>query len=179
MGMSDGDAFLTAIAGQPDDDTVRLVFADFLEEHGEPVRAEFIRTQVQISRLETLPRAELDRHVAVFERNQELIDRHRAELLGPLAAVPAECVEFRRGFVSRLDVPVSLFLTHAERIAGLRPLPAVRVREVAGNLPGFLRCRELGVVTELSAYAPQIPAVPDNDILGGVERLTRLSVLDL
>lgn len=36
-------AFLRAIAANPDDDTPRLVFADWLEEHGEPERAEFVR----------------------------------------------------------------------------------------------------------------------------------------
>ena len=32
--MSDADAFLDAIFAQPDDDTPRLVYADWLEEHG-------------------------------------------------------------------------------------------------------------------------------------------------
>ena len=43
-------AFLRAITSEPADDTARLVYADFLEETGEPVhvaRAEFIRTQIQ------------------------------------------------------------------------------------------------------------------------------------
>ena len=38
--------FLEAILESPDDDAVRLVFADFLEENGEPERAEFIRIQI-------------------------------------------------------------------------------------------------------------------------------------
>lgn len=40
------DAFLYAIVANPDDDTARLVFADWLEEHDEPARAEFIRLQI-------------------------------------------------------------------------------------------------------------------------------------
>src|SRR5262249_44727116 len=38
-------AFIRAIRESPGDDTVRLVYADWLEEHGDPERAEFIRAQ--------------------------------------------------------------------------------------------------------------------------------------
>jgi uncharacterized protein (TIGR02996 family) len=51
--MSDRDALLAAICAQPDEDTPRLVFADYLEEYGESPRAAFIRTQVELAH--TLP----------------------------------------------------------------------------------------------------------------------------
>ena len=41
-------SFLDAILADPADDTVRLVYADWLEEHGRPERAEFIRLQVKL-----------------------------------------------------------------------------------------------------------------------------------
>jgi uncharacterized protein (TIGR02996 family) len=34
--MNDREALLRAVCENPDDDTPRLVFADWLEEHGEP-----------------------------------------------------------------------------------------------------------------------------------------------
>lgn len=40
--------FIKAIKANPADDTVRLVFADWLEEHGRKVRADFIRTQIEV-----------------------------------------------------------------------------------------------------------------------------------
>jgi len=40
--MNERESFMRAIATSPDDDAVRLVFADWLEENGEPERAEFI-----------------------------------------------------------------------------------------------------------------------------------------
>lgn len=49
--MSDRDSFLRAIVAEPDDDLPRLVFADFLDEHGEPERAEFIRVQCELAPL--------------------------------------------------------------------------------------------------------------------------------
>src|SRR5437867_4475006 len=45
------DAFLQAILDAPDDDTPRLVYADWLDEHGDSPRAEFIRVQIERSRL--------------------------------------------------------------------------------------------------------------------------------
>ena len=45
--MTDHQAFLSAIIDRPDDDLLRLVFADFLEERGDPDRAEFIRLQIE------------------------------------------------------------------------------------------------------------------------------------
>ena len=48
--MSDRDAFLAAICAQPDEDTPRLVFADYLEENDEASLAAFIRAQVELAR---------------------------------------------------------------------------------------------------------------------------------
>lgn len=49
--VSDEDALLRAILDRPDDDLPRLVLADWLDEHGEGERAEFIRVQCAIWRL--------------------------------------------------------------------------------------------------------------------------------
>ena len=49
--MNERDALMRAICENPDDDTPRLVFADWLQEHGEEERAEFIRVQVEAARL--------------------------------------------------------------------------------------------------------------------------------
>jgi uncharacterized protein (TIGR02996 family) len=45
--MSDEAALLDVIRAQPDEDTPRLMYADWLQEHGQPERAEFIRLQVK------------------------------------------------------------------------------------------------------------------------------------
>ena len=52
--LSDRDALLAAIRANPDEDTPRLMFADWLDEHGDDAsrtRAEFIRLQCEIARL--------------------------------------------------------------------------------------------------------------------------------
>ncbi len=49
---SDRDSFLTAICESPADDLPRLVYADWLEENGEADRAEFIRVQCALAKME-------------------------------------------------------------------------------------------------------------------------------
>ncbi|VTR94454.1 unnamed protein product [Gemmata massiliana] len=50
--MSDEAAFLAALKANPVDDTARLVYADWLDENGEPVRAEYLRFVVTTARNE-------------------------------------------------------------------------------------------------------------------------------
>lgn len=47
--MSDESALLAAIAANPDDDTARLAYADWLDENDRAEQAEFIRVQVAIA----------------------------------------------------------------------------------------------------------------------------------
>lgn len=42
-------AFIEAVIANPDDDSPRLIYADYLEEQGEYERAEFIRVQVELA----------------------------------------------------------------------------------------------------------------------------------
>jgi uncharacterized protein (TIGR02996 family) len=69
-------AFLQAIRESPDDDTPRLVFADWLSERGN-VRGEFIRVQCELARM-----AEDDPgRPALAEREKELLAAHQREWL--------------------------------------------------------------------------------------------------
>src|SRR6187397_1813565 len=66
--MTDREALLAAVCALPDDDTTRLVFADWLEENGEPERAEFIRVQCEAARLTAAD----DRREALVTRARQL-----------------------------------------------------------------------------------------------------------
>jgi uncharacterized protein (TIGR02996 family) len=48
--MTDHDALLAAICAAPEEDTPRLVLADWLEENDQPDQAQFIRIQIQLAR---------------------------------------------------------------------------------------------------------------------------------
>jgi uncharacterized protein (TIGR02996 family) len=94
-------AFLRAIVAAPDDDTPRLVFADWLDEHGDADRAAFIRVQCQLARL---PADDPNRQ-PLLDRQRQLLERHerawRAEL-PRLAGV--RWGEWQRGFIVRAEV---------------------------------------------------------------------------
>jgi uncharacterized protein (TIGR02996 family) len=49
---NEGDTILRAVLRDPVDDAPRLVYADWLEDHGQPERAEFIRLQCGLPKLE-------------------------------------------------------------------------------------------------------------------------------
>jgi uncharacterized protein (TIGR02996 family) len=55
--VSDGDLLLARIIADPACDAVRLVYADYLEENGQPERAEFVRVQVELDMLAQLQAA--------------------------------------------------------------------------------------------------------------------------
>src|SRR5688500_11695240 len=97
--MSTAAALLRTICETPDDDTARLVYADFIEEEGDPARAEFIRVQIALARLadDDPRRRELE------DREHELQAEHEADWLGlPADAQGLSGWQFERGFVSEI-----------------------------------------------------------------------------
>src|SRR5437763_419291 len=78
-------------SANPEDDNVRLVYADWLEEHGDEAgipdalaRAEFIRLQVRLSPSDAPRWDDPDG----FDRMQDLEQKHRAAWLAELPKVP-------------------------------------------------------------------------------------------
>ena len=75
--MPERDALLRTIRERPDDDGPRLVYADWLEEHGDP-RGEFIRIQCQLAKLPPWD----PRRRALEEREADLLAVHDYDWLG-------------------------------------------------------------------------------------------------
>jgi uncharacterized protein (TIGR02996 family) len=93
--MTHDNAFRRDIIENPDDDTPRLVYADWLDEHGQPERAEFIRVQCELARMPAGDprRAELEaRERELLYRRRSGIDCHRyADSLPTLSRVISAC----------------------------------------------------------------------------------------
>ncbi|VTU00234.1 Uncharacterized protein OS=Nitrospina gracilis (strain 3/211) GN=NITGR_1010043 PE=4 SV=1: LRR_6 [Gemmataceae bacterium] len=121
--MTDEPALLAAVRQHPDDDTPRLVYADWLEENGAAERAAFIRLQCEAARL---PAGTKERRKA--ERAAEaLFKAHKVEWFGPLwkkfhSSKPAvsHC-RIERGFITSLKNDVREFVAHADAIARFAP----------------------------------------------------------
>jgi uncharacterized protein (TIGR02996 family) len=120
------DAFLQAILENPDDDTPRLIYADYLDEHGDPDRAEFIRVQVALASLPPDDR----RREQLGDRERELLAGHREDWLGPLRPLLSGWT-FRRGLLDAITVPAATYLQHATI-----PHPAT-VRRILIDLQDF------------------------------------------
>lgn len=149
--MNTEDALLAAVAANPTDDLPRLVYADWCDENGRPVRAEFIRLQIEIAKKETLPREVVNLFAHLWQRQQELLDDHTDELLGPLAGVVQPLnYEFRRGFLDWVSLTLRDFLNARGRLEPLVLMPEVRVSHAAFALDELASAPHAGLIRELS-----------------------------
>jgi uncharacterized protein (TIGR02996 family) len=139
--MSPDNPFLRALLAQPDDDTLRLAMADWLDENDQPLRAELIRVQIELAR----GVEERDRRVALELRQRDLLIAHDKEWTKPIADVlgcepgewgawvfhgdlldskPGErgALVFHRGFVEYFHLPVTVINRRGEQLARLTPV---------------------------------------------------------
>ena len=142
--MTPDETFLQAIREAPTDDAPRLIYADWLEEHGQADRAEFIRVQCRLSRITRLPETDPQLFTLV-SRAEDLLRSHWQDWVDPLREIvgpwrdrcgggwmrteyhPEGLREFRRGFVESLSLDAERFLRHARQIQKLTPLREVRL----------------------------------------------------
>src|SRR4051794_40513367 len=99
--MDQGEAFLEAIREAPEDDAVRLVYADWLEDEGQVDRAEFIRLQCELARLGPGD----PKGVKLRKRERALLKQHETDW-GELVGFPSSVRgEMRRGFLEHIALP--------------------------------------------------------------------------
>ena len=111
------NAFLSDILANPSDETLRLVFADWLEDHGDIDRAEFIRVECQREKVPDFY-PEWDR---LDLRAKELFHANNERWFGPLEILVDE-FETKRGFVESITLKASLFVKNAKAILALAPV---------------------------------------------------------
>jgi uncharacterized protein (TIGR02996 family) len=120
------DAFLGAILAEPDDDTPRLVYADWLEERGDP-RGEFIRLQVGLFE------ANGSAQMVQIVRAQELLIANEETWAATVRPLVAEC-QFERGFVTGITLPLDAFLEHADTLFARAPIQRVKISDVGTRI---------------------------------------------
>jgi uncharacterized protein (TIGR02996 family) len=108
-------AFLQDIVANPADDTPRLVYADWLDEHGDPGRAEFIRASLRSPEDPVV--ADLRQPLPAGCLVRQELTRLRG--LGVTAAL------FRRGFVEEVELPCAAFVKHAAALFAAAPVTRV------------------------------------------------------
>jgi uncharacterized protein (TIGR02996 family) len=164
--------FLADIVANPEDDTPRLVFADWLEENGQEERAEFIRVQIERARLPKWEAAQVRLRV----REAQLLATNGAAWRAALPRLEGvEWAGFRRGFVAEARL-ASFATLRQEGWREAAPVEAVSVRwprrgetDGLGAIPGL---RELRIAGQLVAHE-------DADRLAASGLLSTLRVLDI
>ena len=172
-------ALWAAIRANPGDDTERLAYADWLQEHGDEARAEFIRVQCRIVQLQTDSRARRKVVPGLRHREQVLLTANRERWVEPVfralhgrgagsLKTVARSVTFQRGFIwgEQFDID---FAHRLATTPHLEPLDHVRVFQGWGQystkkLSQLFAWDGIGCVREfvlLSATDDSIRAVLD------------------
>jgi uncharacterized protein (TIGR02996 family) len=174
--VNDRERFLRAIEAEPDDDAVRLVFADWLEENGDADRARFIRLQCEHHRLkEAAPRGSARRRQELEHKINTLLKRHREEWTAGLPAW-AQKEGFERGFLHVWQMTGKQFLEGAGRIRAVAPLDTLFLRLLKGREGAVFASEHLGGLSRLWVQEAQLTdagvrALTSSPHLGRVRKL--------
>jgi uncharacterized protein (TIGR02996 family) len=150
--MTTAQALFQDILDHPEDDTPRLVLADWWDEYGDDslrARADFLRIQVELARL---PAGDARRQ-ELHSREAQLSLQHGPRWLADLPTLEGVewAREFVRGFVERARVATAgAFRRHAEAMFAAIPLVSLGIRFTQPgerwdliDLPFLERLREL------------------------------------
>jgi uncharacterized protein (TIGR02996 family) len=157
-------AFLAAIREHPDDDAPRLVYADWLDEHGDADRAEFIRLQVRLARM-----APSDpEYGAIRGRSDYLGQVHHVEWAHRLPQLDGVHWEvFHRGFfvAARFRHP-DHFFAHAAQVFAAGPIQELRLHQ-------FTSAHTLRLASTAELRAVRVLDLDDGNKIGntGAEQL--------
>ncbi len=92
--------FFDLIRQNPDDDAPRLIYADWLDDRGDP-RGEFIRVQCELAKI---PSREVAKRHPLESREQLLLKHFQAEWTQSLAKFSARNLQFHRGFLKSAEL---------------------------------------------------------------------------
>ena len=135
------ETFLEAVIANPDDDTPRLFFADWLEENGDPLRAEFIRLQFALAGMAE----DDDRYEELSRREHQITCGNHDLWIGWLARLFRQMgwrpvvgpqfgrAWFRRGFLEQATLDLDAFLRNVNSLFRAGPLRELRLYDLSGE----------------------------------------------
>jgi uncharacterized protein (TIGR02996 family) len=143
-------ALLAAIIANPEEDTPRLVYADWLQEHGREERAELIRAQIGLARTKGVEGFDRERH-QWSERVRALLHAHSLQWRRELPKLPrVSWGPFERGMVESVTVTVrrvrkwdAVFSAGLTSMFGHAPLRILRVNFASWGGHGPEECDEM------------------------------------
>jgi uncharacterized protein (TIGR02996 family) len=192
--MTHEDAFLEDIREHPEDDAPRLIYADWLEERGDP-RGEFIRVQCDLAQ-----RSENDpRRPALEARQRELLAAHWEEWAGPVIEwvrayrfrpefvdqghegsriwqVAERRLIFRRGFLDQVLMTAERYLEYATDLARLYPVRYLTLLNASGHIFALAARPELARLTGVNLWDNRLTSA-DMRVLAACRHLGGLTLL--
>jgi uncharacterized protein (TIGR02996 family) len=161
------------IATRPSDDAIRLIYADWLEDHGQPERATYLRRALERDQAVASSAA----WQALQYECDELLRRHGDVWHGGLR----QCAyrwELSGGLVERVQIDVEGFVRWGDRLVREAPTAEWYLQYVGwSELRRFVACDALGQVRRLVLEGDFLGEAVQ--ILSACKRVTNLRSLDL
>jgi uncharacterized protein (TIGR02996 family) len=167
-----------AVIANRDDDTPRLIYADWLDENGQSDRAAFIRAQVEAASAVPFSLSARKAH----RRAENLLKLHRNAWTRHLHKTVVETPRFHRGFIDHVAVQP----TDSKAVAAIfnsEPLQSIRMVRLASDAEWFtllpllelqqlqqVRCLELANI--LRFEHDEYKAILESAYLGNIRRLS-------
>jgi uncharacterized protein (TIGR02996 family) len=177
--MTQEDAFIQAIIDNPEDDATRLIFADWLEENGQPERAGFIRYQIE----HTQPPTFHSRRPKMEKREAAILRKWgRRWFAPPKGWKVGSQFTVRRGFPETLEMGTIVLFSHDDDVFSRWPITRLRLEE--DDQSGRLLMRQLAKwpylerIGSLSMYSLHLGAASMQPLgeSPGVRNLVELDV---
>ncbi|AWM36601.1 Leucine Rich repeats (2 copies) [Gemmata obscuriglobus] len=174
--MNDRDTLYRAVLENPDDDTLRLVYADALEEGGDSRRAAFVRAHVELARV---PEYEPEAVQAKYHNQKKKADGGRwITELPPLPEGLSWARDpFRRGLPGAIQSrDGATFVAHADDLFAQYPIESLELKGArVADMAELAACGWLGRLRSLSlvegAGGPTLRRLLDSNHF---DRLTEL-----
>jgi uncharacterized protein (TIGR02996 family) len=166
-------ALLAAVIADPEDDTPRLAYADWLEENADslpPARRESARARATLIRLQVehagfivgSPEFE-ERDFGLVGREQRLTHRHHKAWLAELKGVTLRrgvSLCYDRGLLGHMKCSVKAFVDGGTGLFDAAPVTSVRLTGLGlANFPRLIGCEHLERVRTLKFDAAETPVV--------------------
>ena len=174
---ADERALLDAVIADPEADGPRLVYADWLQQHGDVARGELIAVQCALARLDNI-----EEHNRLKARDFELVKQHGNRWCAEIGIGEVRnnwypsvwAADFHRGFVEVLEMPSVAFAV-VPQLFSLEPVRALTLighSDALSRLPSSIylrRLRSFGIRT-LNVSDEFLAELIRSPMLTGLER---------
>lgn len=167
--MTPEQAFVQAIVENPTDDAPRLIYADWLQERGDPesaARGEFIRLQCLLEHAD-----ETDPCWQAWRSREDELGKQHGQTWSQGVRGRVDGYGFRRGFIGEVRLTADQLLAHADMLFARHPLEVVTVQASGDQVEQLAGCPYLARVHRL-----EIRGQHPGD--AGVRRLAETGCLD-